>query len=76
MKKNKAQKYLTNEHLLKGQENNFSLAEAAIKIAHQQIDSGQEFSLEGSLNAVMKKSETEVILEDQDQDQEQVSEDS
>ena len=69
MKRKKAQKYLTNEHLLKGQENNFSLAEAAIKIAHEQINSEQEFSLEGALNAVARKVEMDVALEEQEQEQ-------
>lgn len=59
MKKKKAQKNLTNEHLLKGQENNFALAEAAIKIAREQMNSDHEFSLDQALNAVAKKKELE-----------------
>ena len=59
----KPTKLLTNEHLLENQENNFSLAEAAIEKARKDIEQGREFSLQGVLDDVLKAQKPEEILE-------------
>lgn len=50
----KPNKLLTNQHLLKHFKNNFSLAEEAIAIAYQRLETGIEFDLQKVLNDAVK----------------------
>ena len=48
---------LTNEFITKLYDNNFNLAKEVIKIAHNYIKSGKEFSLASLLDEVAKSKE-------------------
>ncbi len=59
----KPKKLLTNEHLLKEFNNNFSLAEAAIEVAYKDLAKEKGFSLKKVLEDVAHTRKKEVVCD-------------